>query len=155
MVCPQCGMQLVQNSIYCSSCGTNINNQAVSSPTSKKNNAPNLGIDKNQLRNGLFLAMFNDGWVLVGAITSGVGTWMMFSALFLAIIFYAYKNLQQNQYSEARNYCLAGSLLNGFFALSNISALNQISAIPVFVNELSAAVILAVVYYELNRKIKD
>jgi hypothetical protein len=166
--CSQCGTQLVENSVYCSSCGSNLKNQASASPasasqtprvqqedTSKSNHAPNLGVDKKKLKNSLFAAMFVDGWVLVSAITAGNPVGMMFSTLFLVIIFYAYKNLQQNKYLEAKNYCLAGALLNGFFALSNMSFLNQISGIVLFINEACAAVILISVYFELNSKVKD
>jgi zinc-ribbon domain len=168
MVCSQCGTKLVQNSIYCSSCGTNLKNKAASPPTSSSqapgsqqkntstsNQSPNLGIDKKKLKNWLFLAMSMDGFVLVSTITAGNPVGMMFSTLFLAIVFYVYKNLQQNNYSEAKNYCLAGALLNGFFAFSNIAFLHQITVIPIFLNELTAAMSLMIVYQELNSKVKD
>jgi hypothetical protein len=155
MLCSQCGTKLAQNSIYCSSCGKNIKNQPASPPNSKSNHSQNLGVDKNKLKMLLFAVMSVDGSMLVSAILVGSAVGMIFCTLFLAIVFYAYKNLQQNKYSEAKSYCLAGAFLHGIFAISNISALNQLNVIATFSSEVSAACCLLTVYYELNSKVKD
>lgn len=128
MFCSQCGTQLAANSIYCSSCGNKMENQATPPPPENRDvrvdrdnrdKDPNPAIDKNKLKNSLFLAMFMDGLVLFIAIGSEVASNMVFSTLFLGSIVYAYKSLQANNYSGARTGCFIGAILNGVFALSN------------------------------------
>jgi hypothetical protein len=161
MFCPQCGQQQSETSRYCNACGASFSSQSTQKHsggsqkpqpvnTSNQSGFQAYSVDKDTLKNYLYVAMAADAAALVlGTSLPGFFPMGFVSAsMFFGCIGFAYNSLNRNNFPAVKKWCLIGAGLNGIWVINNL-----INAAYVFVAlEVIAAASLTYAYLNVNAK---